>query len=511
VTRQSGNRLAGVAVASVLFLVLVRLQPGGPKTARAIDDLGQLLAAAIATLAAGRRARRSGHGAGRSWLLLAIGTGSWTAGEAAWSYYELLAGQQTPFPSIADAGFLLFPLLAAAALLVWPSANLGAAARGRALLDGILVSGALFIITWVTALGSAADTSATGWLGYLVSLAYPTTDLVLLTLTILIVTHSRHDDRSGLTILAAGLVSLCVADSAFAYLTATSRYATGNPVDAGWFCGFLLLALSAHTAHDRATDERQRRSVQRAALESTPQALLPYLPAGLGLAVAIITELHRGDDRVSLLAAALVITALLIRQLLAVLDNRRLVEQLVRAQLELQHRAFHDPLTGLANRALFTDRLRHGLELHRRDHRPLGLLFCDLDGFKAVNDSLGHDAGDDLLKTVAERLRTTTRTADTVARLGGDEFAVLLEGSGDAARVATRLLQALTEPAAIGRHHVPLSASIGVTELHAGDPTPDPALLLQHADQAMYAAKRAGKGTAVLWTNTLAQHENLPT
>lgn len=90
---------------------------------------------------------------------------------------------------------------------------------------------------------------------------------------------------------------------------------------------------------------------------------------------------------------------------LAVLDNRRLFRQLVLAESELRHQAFHDPLTGLANRALFADRLRHGLALHRRDQRPLSLLYCDLDGFKAVNDTLGQDAGDDVLKAVAERLR----------------------------------------------------------------------------------------------------------
>ncbi len=92
--------------------------------------------------------------------------------------------------------------------------------------------------------------------------------------------------------------------------------------------------------------------------------------------------------------------ALLARQLLAELDNRRLVVALVDTQQELRFQAFHDPLTGLANRALFADRLRHGLELHRRDLRQLRLLYCDLDGFKTVNDTLGHDAGDDVIKAL---------------------------------------------------------------------------------------------------------------
>jgi len=160
--------------------------------------------------------------------------------------------------------------------------------------------------------------------------------------------------------------------------------------------------------------------------------------------------------------------ALLARQLLAELDNRRLVVALVDTQQELRFQAFHDPLTGLANRALFADRLRHGLELHRRDLRQLRLLYCDLDGFKTVNDTLGHDAGDDVIKAAAERLRAVTRPGDTVARMGGDEFAILLEDGGDATTVVAKILDGFTQPAAIGRDLVPLAASIGVAELSAG-------------------------------------------
>jgi diguanylate cyclase (GGDEF)-like protein len=503
-----GVLLAVVLVLVVLFLVVVRFHPGGVKAGRAVDDVGQLLAAAAAAAACGRRARRAwcaGSRAGRPWLLLALATGSWAGGELAWSYFELLAGRQTPFPSVADAGYLLFAVLAVAGMLLWPSHALRGGARWRGLLDGVLVAGSLFTITWVSALGSVVHAGGDSRFAFGVSLAYPVTDLVLLTLTVVVVAHARQASRSGLGLLAAGLGLLCLADSGFAYLTAAGSYATGSPVDAGWFGGFLLIAAAACTASTPGAEQVD----EARAMESTTAALLPYLPAGLAVAVAVAVgdQLTGHGDPVALLAATLVMAALLARQLLAVLDNRRLVVALVDTQQALRFQAFHDPLTGLANRALFADRLRHGLELHRRDLRPLSLLYCDLDGFKTVNDTLGHDAGDGVIRAAAERLRAVTRPGDTVARMGGDEFAILVEDGGDAMSVVAKILDGFTQPAAVGRDLVPLAASIGVVELSAGAPSPQPAEFLRRADAAMYHAKRTGKARAVTWTEQLRPAE----
>jgi diguanylate cyclase (GGDEF)-like protein len=136
--------------------------------------------------------------------------------------------------------------------------------------------------------------------------------------------------------------------------------------------------------------------------------------------------------------------------------------------------------------------------------RPLSLLYCDLDGFKTVNDTLGHDAGDEVLKAVAERLLAITRAGDTVARLGGDEFVVLIEDGGDAGEAAARIAAALAQPAAVGRHRVELAASIGIAELTPQAPTVDATTLLQRADAAMYHAKRGGTGRKVARDGTAA-------
>jgi diguanylate cyclase (GGDEF)-like protein/PAS domain S-box-containing protein len=178
--------------------------------------------------------------------------------------------------------------------------------------------------------------------------------------------------------------------------------------------------------------------------------------------------------------------------------NYRDVTDRTRLEEQLRHEAFHDPLTGLANRALFSDRVAHALMRRRRPDDRAAVLFIDLDDFKVVNDSLGHAAGDLLLTAVAERLRACLRGQDTAARLGGDEFGVLLEDSGEqeASEVAARLLAALGQPFTLEARQVFAQASIGIAMQPLGfapgsATTPDE--LLRNADAAMYTAKARGK------------------
>ena len=169
------------------------------------------------------------------------------------------------------------------------------------------------------------------------------------------------------------------------------------------------------------------------------------------------------------------------------------VTQRRRLEGQLAHQAFHDPLTGLANRALFRDRVEHALAQTHRAPGGVAVLFLDLDDFKAVNDSLGHGEGDQLLVQVAARLLGTTRGCDTVARLGGDEFAVLLQDAvdGDAHIVANRILSSLTRPVRVGARELSVGASIGIAVAHCEDGAEE---LLRNADLAMYQAKARGKG-----------------
>ena len=477
----------------VAYAVLVRSGLGGARVKLTVDDIGQALAAFAACGCGLWRMRRCTGRARASWLLIGSASGCWAIGQSIWTYYELTA-TETPFPSLADIGFLLFPCLALPGLLVRSAEAFGGRGRVRLLLDGVIVASSLFSISWVTVLGALYSSPTESWLATSVGLAYPVCDLVMITVGLLVVI--RATARGGLLLLICGLVGMAVADSAFSYLTAIGNYRTGSVVDFAWAAAFCLIGLAA--LRPDAAEFRQQ-----AGPASMAYLVLPYVLVLAGIAVAAPRIVE--GDRVDMAASRLAILALLIRQLLMLLDNRALAQRVERQHQELRHRAFHDALTGLANRALFFDRLGHALELHRRDMRPVAVLYCDLDDFKMVNDTLGHDAGDVVLMAVAERLRATIRTGDTLARLGGDEFAIIVEDGGDADNLARRLLAALSVPVRAGERDIPVRASVGVSALRPADSPITVEEFVRRADIAMYTAKRGGKDTIVRWSPALIE------
>ncbi|HEY3715510.1 MAG TPA: bifunctional diguanylate cyclase/phosphodiesterase [Jatrophihabitantaceae bacterium] len=478
---------------AVAFAALLWAHPDGLPI-QAVDNVSQLAAALFGAAAAMMRARRSAGRLRTSWALTAAGAASWALGQAIWCYYELIAGISSPFPSLSDAGYLLFPVAAAVGMVVRPSRALTGRARARTGLDVLLVVISLFAVSWATVLGEVFHVHADSMLARAVSLAYPAADLAVLTVVVLVLSHADSGERARLAWLGASLASLAVADSGFAYLTATGRYHTGDLVDAGWVAGFLMLAFAA------ISDAPGNANNARGNLTPPSALLLPYVPSIAGIVAALCRLSLAPGDSVMVVTAAVMVCALVVRQAVVLLDNRSLMAR-------ISHQALHDVLTGLANRALFADRLDHALELHRRDMRPVAVILVDLDDFKAVNDTLGHPIGDDLLMRVGERLRAAVRRGDTVARLGGDEFAVLVEDDGDPLEIAERILGSLDNTIGIGEHSIPVGLSMGIARVAPEDSATTASEILRQADLAMYAAKRDGKGHVRVYADTLALGE----
>lgn len=194
----------------------------------------------------------------------------------------------------------------------------------------------------------------------------------------------------------------------------------------------------------------------------------------------------------------------------AVLVNVHDITDRKRAEGELAYQAFHDPLTSLPNRALFNDRLHHAIDQRARTGLDPAVLFLDVDYFKAVNDRLGHSAGDELLTEVARRLSAAVRTGDTIARLGGDEFAILIEhsrdGLGDAEAVAERIAAAFARPIDIAATSLSVTVSVGIAP---GNADATPGSLLRDADTAMYHAKAAGRARCVIYNREMRERDEL--
>ncbi|MBP2328335.1 diguanylate cyclase (GGDEF)-like protein [Kibdelosporangium banguiense] len=506
------SRRYQVAVALVVVMAALVAVNGlalwGDRLALWVDDAMQL-GTGLSAVVCGWLVARRVNGPQRWWrVLIAVGMFGWSCGQCIWSWYQLVENKGLPSPSLADVGYLSFPVFALPALFVLAKARRQRGTRptqwtthfGMAVvLDGLVVTGSLFILVWTAALGTVVQASAPDALAWAVAIAYPLSDLVVVVVAVLLVVFDRVERpyRANLLLLAAGIVALACSDSIFAYLVSIGAESMKPWSDAGFVLGPLLIAY-ALLAVPR---ENEREDTEPGGVDWL-QLILPYLPV-MAVTLVIASQLlfGEGPDWVEVSLSALVIFLVLARQLLSLLDNRLLLRRVYEGQRQLRYQAFHDPLTGLANRALFADRLDHAVADGSR--RPLVLIFVDLDDFKEVNDRFGHAGGDALLHAVGQRLQDCVRSTGTVARLGGDEFAILLEGEPEAPQaVADRIRNALRRPFAVHGTLVNVRASMGVVVPDPSEPLISSDVLLGRADTSMYAGKRLGKDAVVVYRPT---------
>jgi diguanylate cyclase (GGDEF)-like protein len=428
--------------------------------------------------------------------LLAAGFVLWSGGQLVW-----LTGSTRLATATFDTAMLL---MAAGAAWMAATRRLGSV---QAVLDGLIMATSLCFISWALVLGPLYRTGE-GGPAVLAAATYPLGDVLIGSITLLMLYETRGPRRRSVAVAAVGLLAVFAADTAYAMQVFAGSYEAGGLTDLGWFLGFAIVGVGAPRPAE--IDG----SVTMVTGERTWDHL-PYVPFGAALCVGVGVFLSGGGrvDGALFLLMILMTVLILVRQVLALRDNRRLNRRLAEAVDDLRHRAYHDPLTGLPNRALLLDTLERRLAAGR----PVALLYVDLDGFKPVNDTHGHDAGDRVLAEIAARLAACAparatgaelrdqagdengdETGDAmVARMGGDEFALLVPPAA-AAGLAERIIAAVGAPVAVRGATVTVGASVGVA-LH-GTGARD---LLRHADVAMYAAKLRGRNRAVTFNPEL--------
>lgn len=454
-----------------------------------IELVGFLMCVAVAVVERRRAARLA-------WALFALATAADGLGNLAYGLLDQ-AGLPTS-PSLADACYLAFYPLLLVGLLVLPTAS-----RTRELLDWrvasnvaiVIVGGSMAVLHFVLA---PVIPQLTGDpLQSAILLAYPIGDLALLAALATVSTRRPFAGDQGAIALIGGVVSLwLVADILYAVSTATGDTTTTAASDLLYIGGALCMLLAAQSS--LAQQGRSDRHVPAPSSDATRVG--PYVMLLLG-SVTLIAAAIAAYVEIALLAVMAVgLTALVVaRQLVDERERRRadamLVEAHRSAAAEARWKARHDPLTGLANRARLEELLRLELMASTSPSRPVTVAFIDLDAFKAVNDTLGHAAGDELLVAVAQRLGRAVRSTDTVVRLGGDEFAIVLPKlAGDAAlEVVVRAVATLDQPFSIAGTSVAVGGSCGLATSR-GLGVADFDALLSRADTAMYRAKRQRLG-----------------
>ena len=506
-----------------LLVVVNNLRLFGDRFAHWGDSALQMLAC-LGAIGCGLVVARRVTGPARLWrLLIVAATTSWLVAQSFWWWQALVVNSRMdPLPPIAVAGYFMFPALALLALVVLARAAKREASVGRrerwtpyavvtTVLDGLMAAASFAILVWSSGTGRAEGFALSRSGGRPVTILYPLIDLIVVVTAVLLALAYRADRRyrANYMLLAAGVIMVVSSDRLVAYLASVGVDSARMWARAGFVLGPLLIAYAVLEL---------RRNPAEAINRSKPwtdwsQPGLPYVGAvGMAVLLGFHTLVGQHVDAVQVVLGVLVVCLMVARQLVALRENRRLIESVYAGQRRLIHQVHHDSLTALPNRLLFANRLDAAL----KGGEPFVLVFLDLDDFKDVNDQFGHAAGDQLLKAVGQRLRGWAREGDTVARIGGDEFAILVQDDcspheNPPELFADRFQSALRRPFALHGSSVKVRASMGLVTPDPNEPQQTADELLRRADTSMYAGKRMGKDTAVVYAASARDPIDFPT
>ena len=449
-----------------------------------VDGL-QILTSAFAILCCLNAAAKRGGISRTFWILFGGALALQFCGDVGWGYVHFLGVSVSAAAMFPSLFFRLYAGPMAIALFLSEEVR---GSRFQSFLDGCIVVGLVGLTMYQVQMAEMGAHDAGIWQTISLSTAVNTLLVVAAFLRYFLCTPGcLHGLFLRQVIYLSTYLGVCIITSvADAYSPRLSPYA-----DLLWSGTYLVAAALAATWRAPAIEEavRRPRISRRTSLLcfNLTLAIMVLTSAILGLRLVNSTRV------VGLVGVAVVLFSFAIRSALMQDAQERTLGQLQESRGELRRQALYDELTGLPNRRLLVDRLSQALAGAKRDGSRVALLYLDLDGFKPVNDVLGHAAGDRVLVEVARRLRSRMRESDTVARMGGDEFTLLINlgADGEHAKIVARaLLKSLSEPMEIEQSTVTITASVGIGLFP--DDSADCDSLLEHADCAMYSAKRQG-------------------
>jgi len=486
-----GKAVAGLIALAIGFIAWQVFKWGGPSHKTLISDLSFLPVSITAAVVAWRtsRSRELDDRTRRAWLICGLAFFCYWVGDFVFTLEENL-GHPAPFPSWADAAYLVFYVVLLWGVLAFPTAPQTRNDRTKLWLDtGIVVLGA-FMVLWYFAIGPTVRSTGSTSLAAAVSIAYPIGDLVLvLAITRILLAEPQAGLGRAMGILAAGLLLFVIADVAFANMSLTDTYAGGDWTDSLWMVAQVLMAASAQYHFWHATRETTHQDLAESRRLRTFSPW-PYLVVFGSFTLLVIVGWHVSAYPLGglMLGAIGVTTLVVLRQIAALRENMTLLT-------ELHQLASTDMLTGLQSRRHFFETAEREFYLARRYERELCAMMIDIDHFKSINDTYGHAAGDRALQELSALCRDRLRATDLVGRYGGDELVVLLPQTDveHALEIAQRIrcgvdeLSIETDNETFG-----FTISIGVATAYSAA---DLAQLLRRADRALYQAKQEGRNT----------------
>ncbi len=417
-----------------------------------------------------------------AWMVLSIGLAAWTAGQFVWCYVSL--GGIPPIANFSAAylGYLVLPLCALGCAVAIPSRDDSRFGIGL-LLDGVVVAAALLIVLMIVALGHPGQPERTVHVPQMLLVAATAVYLGLVVLSFITVRKAEPGRKRAPALMTLGWSAIGTAG----LISVGGGHPDQTPsalVILGWACGIYFVALSGLVSRPGPDPDLGFSQPSRASL------WIPYLPVLLAIVVGAVHfwPVYPGEAFIFGVCVAMVVTT--------VIRHLFLLDRKGRLLTALSDAALRDPLTGLANQRLFGERLAHAVRLHIYHAVPVSVIALNISDFKMVNDTLGYVVGDELLRSVAERLQANIRSNDSVARLNGDEFAILVEDRPEvAARVAKGLAQSFDEPLDLENHRLHVHLNIGVASA-ASKPGLTPGELLEQAEAARSWAQQ-GSSTNV--------------